>query len=172
MSFETYRLLTELHGKYGAQEFGKLCQKLLAIAFRMAGYGHVVERGVQGVDVDAVRENGERYAIEVKTGREAFIVLDQNDFRALDARRIDGYRPVLAVLRLALFSEWYFVEATTVRPGRKLIELLRPYRLKDLENRIKPYFDQAVPQHFKEAMDRGQAYLDEVLRTRGVAVGD
>lgn len=69
MKTETYDKLKKLYDKYNAQEFGKICQKLLALSFCNAGYGHIVERGVQGVDVDAVKENGERYAIEVKTSK-------------------------------------------------------------------------------------------------------
>ena len=44
-----------------------IAQKLLAIGFHLAGFDRVVERGVQGVDVDAVGNPGERYATEVKT---------------------------------------------------------------------------------------------------------
>ena len=67
MKTETYEQLKNLHDNYGPQEFGKLCQKFLAVAFQMAGYSHIVERGVQGVDVDAAGEKGEKYAVEVKT---------------------------------------------------------------------------------------------------------
>ena len=48
-----YTPLLDLHARWGPQEFGKIAQKFLAIAFRYAGYQRIVERGVQGVDVDA-----------------------------------------------------------------------------------------------------------------------
>jgi len=45
----TYEWLNLLYDGYDPREFGKLCQKLLAISYRRAGLIHVVERGVQGV---------------------------------------------------------------------------------------------------------------------------
>jgi hypothetical protein len=168
MKIETYERLRDLHGRYGAQEFGKLCQKLLAISFGMAGYGHVVERGVQGVDVDAGEENGQRYAVEVKTTTKESVQFEQKDAEGLENRRKDGYQPLLAVLRLFLFSEWYFVKADRLKPGGILLDSLRPYRLRILEDRIKPCFDQAVDEHFNGAFERAQAYLDGVLREKGI----
>ena len=168
MKIETYERLRRLHERYGAQEFGKVCQKLLAISFGMAGYGHVVERGVQGVDVDAAEENGERYAVEVKTTTRQLVQFEQKDAEGLENRRKDGYQPLLAVFRLFLFSEWYFVKADRLKPGGIPFDSLRPYRLRTLEDRIKPYFDQAMEEHFKGAMERSQAYLDGVLREKGI----
>jgi hypothetical protein len=70
MTTELYCLLRDLHTRHGAREFGKIVQKLLAIAFRLAGFARVIERGVQGVDVDAVGDPLERSATEVKTTQE------------------------------------------------------------------------------------------------------
>lgn len=168
MKTETYERLKKLHDKYGAQEFGKLCQKLLAISFRMAGYGHVVERGVQGVDMDVKQENGEKYAVEVKTTEGKSVSFQPKDADGLESRHKDGYQSsVLAVLRLGLFSEWYFAKADKLQPGTNiLVESLRPYRLQELEDHIKPYFDQAVNEHFAGTMEKAQGYLDEVLREK------
>ena len=41
----TYDSLMLIHQRYGSREFGKMSQKLLAISFRSAGFGHIVERG-------------------------------------------------------------------------------------------------------------------------------
>jgi len=168
---ETYERLRKLRDKYGPQEFGKLCQKFLAIAFQMGGYSHVVERGVQGVDVDAkAGENGERYAVEVKTTGARSVTLGRKDVEGLRKRKQDGYQPVLAVLRLDRFSDWILAKADTARPGTMYIDSLRIHRLAELEERICPLFDEAVKEHFEGTMREAQSYLDNVLRQGGAEV--
>src|SRR5262245_8749391 len=100
MSVRVYDYLTQVRDGFGPRECGKICQKLLAISFRMAGCNHVVERGVQGVDVDACSPDGEKYTIEVKTTVNNQVALQPKDVEGLCQRRHqDGYQPVLAVLR-------------------------------------------------------------------------
>jgi hypothetical protein len=167
MRTPTYRLLSRLHHRHGAREFGKICQKLLALTYRLAGFAHVVERGVQGVDVDA--GNGrERYATEVKTTQKGSVPFQQKDADGLSGRATDGYIPLLGVFRLASLSGWYLARAEVLRPGVLLIESLRPYRFKDLEQRLQPSFEEAVEGHFEGILAGSQAYLDRVLREAGV----
>lgn len=170
MKTEIYELLKKLHSKYGPREFGKFCQKFLAIGFQMAGYSHIVERGVQGVDVDAAGESGEKYTVEVKTTTTTFINFEQKDADGLQKRKRDGYQPVLAVLRLDRFSDWIFAKADTIKPGSLYIDSVRVYRLHELEGRICPLFNQTVEEHFDGTMGEAQRYLDNVLRQRGVEV--
>lgn len=170
MKTEIYDMLEKLHNKYGAQEFGKLCQKFLAIGFQMAGYSHIVERGVQGVDVDAAGESGEKYAVEVKTTVRKSIKFEQKDVDGLQKRKEDGYQPVLAVLRLDRFSDWIFAKADTIKSGSICIDLLRAYRLHELERCICPFFDKAVKEYFEGTMREAQRYLDNILRQKGVEV--
>lgn len=170
MKTEVYERLKELHEKYGPQEFGKFCQKFLAIGFQLAGYGHIVERGVQGVDVDAAGEKGEKYAVEVKTTRAKSINFEQKDVNGLQKKKVDGYLGVLAVLRLDRFSNWIFAKANTIKPGSLLIDSLRPYRLSELERCICPHIDNAINEHFDGTMREAQGYLDNVLRQKGIKV--
>lgn len=170
MKTDIYENLFKLHKKYGPQEFGKLCQKFLAIGFRMAGYNHIVERGVQGVDVDVAGESGQKYTIEVKTTTTRHINFGEKDVDGLLNRKKDGYLPVLAVLRLDRFSTWIFAKADTIKSGSLFISTLRPYRLGELEDSICPFFDEAVNQHFRGAMLEAQKYLDNVLRQKGIEV--
>jgi hypothetical protein len=172
MNSNTFNKLQEIHQKYGPQEFGKICQKLLAIAFHSGGYGHVVERGVQGVDVDAAREGGEKYSLEVKTTEKDAIVFGRKDEEGLSSRAKDGYRPLLAVLQVGPLSEWYFVESKRARVGTVIVESLRPYRQRELERVISPLFEDAVEAHHSGIMKVGQEYLDNILRGSGVRVED
>jgi len=170
MKTKTYERLRKLHDKYGPQEFGKLCQKFLAIGFRLAGYSHVVERGVQGVDIDAAEENEGKYSIEVKTTAGKYVNFEEKDVDGLQKRKKDGYQTVLAVLRLGRFSNWIFAKADKIKPGRLFIDSLRPHRLHEFEGKICTFIDKAISEHFDGTMQEAQRYLDNVLRQKGVKV--
>jgi hypothetical protein len=122
----------------------------------------MVERGVQGVDID-VAGHGERYSIEVKTTDSEAVAFERKDADCLAARRQDGYRSVLAILQIKLFADWMFVNADRLAPRQWPVEGLRAGRLPDLEHRVAPRFDDMVETHAAGALDGGQAYLDAVL---------
>lgn len=161
MTVETFEQLLQLRERYRL-EFGKLCQKLLALAFHAAGYSIMVERGVQGVDIDVAGDD-ERYSIEVKTTDGEAVAFERKDADGLAARRQDGYRSILAVLQIKLFADWMFVNADRLAPRQWPVEGLRAGRLRDLEQRVAPRFDDMVGVHAAGALDGGQAYLDGVL---------
>jgi Holliday junction resolvase len=167
MTPATFELLEQLHARHGPREFGKMCQKFLALSFRQAGFTHIEERGVQGVDLDAASDT-EKYTTEVKTTVKDSIQFQKKDAEGLLKRTADGYRPLLAVLRLGLFSDWFLVHADRLKPGLLLIDMLRPYRFTELEQRLDPLFDEAVRLHGAGALREAQVYLDEVLR-KGVS---
>lgn len=162
MKPQTYLNLRALHELHGPREFGKLAQKLLALSLREAGCTHIVERGVQGVDVDATWDH-DRYAIEAKTTIGLGILFGKKDVEGLAARGSDGYRPILAVLRLGLLAQWYFADASVLTAGALTLDSLRPYRFRGLELRLQPLFEQVVAQHFHNTLAGSQAYLDEAL---------
>src|SRR5437867_10489327 len=98
---QTYRWLRRLHHRHGPREFGRICQKFMAIAYRLANFEHVVERGVQGVDVDAARGCHEKYTTEIKTTESRSVTFHQKDVDGLSSRAKDGYTPLLGILRLS-----------------------------------------------------------------------
>ena len=169
MKTETYDKLKKLHLQYKPQEFGKICQKLLAISFQKVGYSHIIERSIQGVDIDVANEKGEKYAIEVKTSVNNSVIFETKDAYGLQQRKKDGYQPVLAALELKMFSSWAFIKANDLKPGKHHINLLVP-RIYELEDIINPLFDQAVKEHFKDTLDKGQKYLNEILIKGGAEV--
>jgi hypothetical protein len=162
MKTNTYKNLMTLHGCFGDREFGKVCQKLLALAYCEAGFA-VVERGVQGVDIDAVR-GGERYTTEIKTTTKTEVTFATKDQRSLDDRRRDGYQPILGVLRLAPLADWFLVNSSALEPSVYLIDSLRPYRLLGLEDELRPHFDAVVEHRFQQTLCNGQKFLDSCLR--------
>jgi hypothetical protein len=163
----TYESMQRLHTRYGAREFGKLCQKLLAITYRRAGFVHIVERGVQGVDVDA-GDGQIKYATEVKTTINHAIEFQAKDVDGLRARKCDGYHPLLAALRLSLFSDWLVADADWLEAGLLSMDKLRAYRRRDLEERLCPLFGAVVEEYAEGALLGAQGYLDSVLRKVGI----
>jgi Holliday junction resolvase len=169
MQTTTYRRLCLLHQRHGPREFGKICQKLLALAFRAGGCDHVVERGVQGVDIDA-GWGAAKYTAEIKTTKKSAIHLASKDIAGLAARRADGYHPLLGLLRLAPLADWLLVDATSLTVGTVPIDSLRWLRCRELENRLRPLFDTVLDLHFEPTLREAQACLDRALRTAGVVV--
>lgn len=168
-----FECLVALGTRHGPRERGKICQKLLAIALGAAGCTKITERGVQGVDVDVCSADGQKYTIEVKTTKSDFVPLGQKDVIGLRQRaQTDGYLPVLGVLRIGLFSEWYLARVDSLKAGRILIDSLRPHRIRHLESIIQPEFDKAICEHFEGALKNSQSYLDEILRGQNIFVED
>jgi len=179
MKVETLELLQKLQKKFGIKgtpsgPFGKIVQKLLALSFHEMGFTNIVERGVQGVDIDITSESNQKFALEVKTTEKLSIPLTPDNVQALRDRTHDGYQPVIAVLRLAPLEDWILakIPMDEIPTGEMLIESLRQYRMKDLENQLCPKFDIVVRKHFKGVRDRGEQYLKEHLRKVGIIAQD
>lgn len=171
MKIETLKLLQKLQKKFGVKgtpsgPFGKIVQKLLALSFHETGAVNIVERGVQGVDIDITSESNQKFAFEVKTTEKLSFSLTPDNIQALRERTRDGYQPVIAVLRLAHFETWIFakIPIDEIPIGRILIDKLRRYRMSDLESQLEPKFDIVVQKHFKGVWNKGEQYLKENLR--------
>ncbi len=165
MRLEVFRRLEMLDGQFALQ-YGKLVQKLLAIAFCAAGAERVTERGTQGIDLEITRAGGSRLALEVKTTKSKVVFADK-DLAGLGARAAEGFAPYFAVLGPGLLDEWVFAHYCLgeIRSGAAYSPIqLRPYRDPELEGWVRDFFDQAVIEHAAVAMGEGQSGLDLVLR--------
>lgn len=174
MKIQTLNRLRQLRDKFRPGQFGKIAQKLLALSFREIGYTHIVERGVQGVDIDIREEGGKKFGLEVKTTDELSISLSADNIQALHDRAKDGYSCVVAVLRLAVFEKWILakVPLAELSAGQIPIDSLRGYRMRDLENELTPAFERVVEQHFHETLSHGEHYLKEQLKKIGIEARD
>lgn len=164
MKYETWKMLKILRDRQG-KEFGKLAQKLLALAFIDAGAGRLTDRAVQGIDIEVELDN-RKLAFEVKTAEGSSISLGKKDLDGLAARREEGFETMLAVLGGRLTDEWMFVPV----PGSDLqasadIEsvLLRPFMDVELGRFIEEPFVQAVDRYGLRACEGGQLALNQVL---------
>lgn len=161
---KTYQALQNLRGKAG-KEYGKLIQKLLAIALLETDVEALVERSIQGIDLD-VRIAGQSYAFEVKTSEGDDITLAPKDLEGLERQRREGARAYIAMLPGGRLGEWIFAHYSPgeLATGRKLSSFqLRPYRNKELETRVRTAFEAAVERHVATAANDGQVGLDRVL---------
>lgn len=158
---EKLRSLSDAKGK----EYGKLVQKLLAIAFLDAGADDLTERSIQGIDLE-VRIGGRRLALEVKTCEGGSLSLGKKDLEGLERQHADGLEAYIPVLGDRLTDDWIFVRFTPGElPSAKQLSLfkLRAYRDGELEARISRAFAKAVLDHAADAARDGQRGLDRVL---------
>jgi len=165
MKVNTFQQLQQIHQKFGSRVFGKLAQKLLAITFIDVGSDHVVERSVQGVDVDAASLEGDNYTLEVKTTSGQNIPISRENIEALKDRAKDSYIPMIAALRVHMFENWVFakIPLSDLRPGSIPISRLRAYRIKSLETKVCPTFEEVVNEHYSGVLEQGEHYLNRVL---------
>lgn len=172
MNIKTLENLRELRSIYGHGPFGKIAQKFLALSFGEIGFIHIVERSVEGVDIDISDNANRKYAIEVKTTVGKSVHLDQSNIQALKKRVKDGYKPLIAGLRLDIFEEWRLSEipVNELVAGDILIDNLRVYRVLDLERSINIAFETIVSHHFAGTMKGGQKYLTQILEETGIEV--
>ncbi|HUR29587.1 MAG TPA: hypothetical protein VM509_15465, partial [Planctomycetota bacterium] len=158
---ERLRLLSDATQK----EYGKLVQKLLAIAFLEAGAESLTDRSTQGIDLELVVA-GKLLAIEVKTSESGAVALGKKDLEGLAAREEGGARAYVAVLGNRFLDEWTFARffKNELQPAQSYsITQLRPYRDRELERTVAKTFPEAVLKHADVAASRGQTALDQVL---------
>ena len=169
MNPNTHRRLKEIRGETG-REYGKLIQKLLAIAFLESGVDSLTERSVQGIDLE-IDLAGTRYAFEVKTSEKDSITLGKKDCEGLRRQVEEGAEVYIAVLLgSSLLDEWLMVRyhEGELLPAKKYSQfMLRPYRNRELEGRVRAAFDTAVADHANTAMLLRQGGLDRVLEGYG-----
>jgi hypothetical protein len=149
------------------KEYGKLVQKLLAIAFLESGAEHLVESSIQGIDLQ-VRLAGLSYAFEVKTSEGKEIKLRKKDLEGMAGHAEQGHAVHVVSLTSGLFDGLLFARfhPGELPSGKSLSAFqLRPYRDRDLETRITGAFESAVERHAEVAATERQPGLDRILAT-------
>lgn len=166
MRLSTHRRLGDLRAAAGT-EFGKLVQKLLGVAFLEAGATRLVDRAVQGVDLEVTLPGGRRLALEVKTTEGDEVKFGKKDLDGLEGRRGEGFEPHLAVLGPHLLDEWLVVPLLQgeIAVNAELPVLsLRAWRDPALSALVAGPFEEAVASHAAAAQRGGQQALNELLR--------
>ena len=166
MRHEVYRRLSEL-SDVSDKEYGKLVQKLLAIAFCKAGVIRLIERSTQGIDLEVTLPDERRIAVEVKTTQDQSVKFGKKDLDGLASQVEAGLEPYFALLGSQLLDEWilarYYVDE--IKPNQQYrLTQLRAYRDTQLEDLIREHFVEAVIEYTNLPETNRQAALDEVLR--------
>ena len=165
MRIEVHRRLRDLAERSG-QEYGKLVQKLLAIALCEYGATRLTERSTQGIDLEVELPDGRALALEVKTTITGEVTFGRKDIQGLEARAAQGLTPYFAVLGLRLVDDWVLARyhPGEVQPDRAYSPTrLRAYRDAPLERLVGPRFDDVVTRYGQAAIEGGQAALDRLL---------
>jgi hypothetical protein len=166
MKHEVYRRLSEL-SEVSEKEYGKLIQKLWAIAFCKAGAVRLIERSTQGIDLEVTLPDERRIALEVKTAQDQSVKFGKKDLDGLASQADAGLEPYFALLGSQLLDEWVLARcyAGEIKPNQQYrLTQLRAYRDKELEDSIREHFDEAVLEHTNLPEANRQSALDEVLR--------
>jgi hypothetical protein len=161
---ETHEKLERLRAEVG-REYGKLVQKLLAIAFLETDAQRLVERSTQGIDLE-MEIAGERSVFEVKTSESDSIRLSPKDLEGLDRLVEGGAKVYLAVLTNGPLEDWILARYMPGEfpTGKDLTSFpFRAHRDSDLEGRILTAFDRVVDAHVHTAIAERQRGLDELL---------
>lgn len=164
MNADAHQKLRALSAERG-KEYGKLVQKLLAIALLESGADALIDRSTQGIDLE-VTVAGRQLALEVKTCEGGTLSLGKKDLDGLDRQHAEGLETYIPVLGDRSTDDWIFVRYTPGElPSAKQLSLfkLRAYRDHDLESRIAKEFERAVLKHAAVAAREGQSGLDGVL---------
>ena len=165
MKHETEQKLERLRAETG-REYGKLVQKLLALAFLETDVQKLVERSTQGIDLE-MEIAGERTVFEVKTSESESIQLSPKDLEGLDRLVEDGARVYLAVLATGPFEDWILSRYAPgeLPTGKDLSSFrFRAHRDRELEGRIRGAFDRVVDRHLHAAIQGRQSGLDQLLQ--------
>jgi len=164
VKLEVHKRLSELSAAAG-KDYGKLVQKLLAIALLEAGAESLTDRCTQGIDLETVFR-GKKRAIEIKTSERGAVALGKKDLEGLAAREKDGMRAYVAALGNRFLDEWTFARfhAGELQPSQSYsITQLRPYRDREMERAVAKPFAEAVMAHADAGLRGGQGALDEIL---------
>ncbi len=147
-----FLILRQLQQSSFSSDFGKICQSLVALALRENGFDHVVNRLVEGVDIDTSGDLGQ-FAIEVKTTEGREVLIGEKDIKGWKDRSRDRYAPVLAALRMSLLSEWTLCDATDLPKGAHRIQRLRLHEIAPLTKVVTSAFDGLVRRHVPDLLN-------------------
>jgi len=150
-------MLLELHRKHGAQEFGRVCQALLEMTLRRAGFA-TRGRPVERPDIIAERAQ-EKYAIEAKAPIGTDVDLTQRDLDGLKEFSSAGVVPIVAVLLVEPNSRWIMAHAKNLRPGDYNKVTLSVHDVVPLSREVNALFPTVLSDQHDLALGRGSEGL-------------
>ncbi|MBM4434132.1 MAG: hypothetical protein FJ028_03290 [Chloroflexi bacterium] len=153
--------------RHGSQVFGQQMQRMLAHAFRRAGF--TVTSNAVGVP-DFVASRGLPplgYAVEAKTGTRVNLTK-----RELEGVRGPAHTAVVAILLFPDFDpRWLFLDGSRIPPGMRSVRRLRVYPAVSLDFDANGAFRQVLSDFHEAALDGSVAlevaFLSDRVRWAG-----
>mgnify|MGYP001587760772 FL=1 len=105
-----------------ATQMGKPVQLLFALSLHRSGWTDVIDRLVEGTDIEATDPSGVRWLIECKTTSDMGHTLQKKDCDGFKAAEKDKKKPGLAFCRIRPLSNWMLVEAVGLEEKYKYSE--------------------------------------------------
>ncbi len=168
MEEKVFETLRQIRNKHGPAEFGKIAQKLLAIAFCRLSF-EVRERSVQDVDIEAVKDDL-KYWIEVKTTDKDEVIIGEKDVNGLNqcSKFLHGGVTGYAVLKISLLADWIISSSSNIEPGAVRIGRFSVHRILPLQDDINKVFPSIVKEFGNQILSatKGQAQFvaDRLLK--------
>ncbi len=167
MEAKVFETLRRIRDKHGPSEFGKIAQKLLAIAFCRLSY-EVKERSVQDVDIEAVKDYL-KYWLEVKTTDKDEVIIGEKDVNGLNqCELLHGGVTGYAVLKISLLADWIIASSRNIKPGAVRIGRFSVRRILPLQDNINKVFPSIVKEFGNQILSatKGQAQFvaDRLLK--------
>lgn len=157
----TFEMLTKLLRAHGPQEFGNICQGLLEITLRRAGF---TTRGRWSERPDILAERGqERYAIGAQSSKSSSVQIRKRDLAGILENEKNGYVPCVAVLILEPDVRWTIVRAKGLKPIEHSKHAIRHNEIPGLTEEVNSIFSSVTKDHFEVVLGRGSAVLRERL---------
>jgi Holliday junction resolvase len=158
MEAKVFETLRQVRDKHGPGEFGKIAQKLLAIAFCRLSF-EVKERSVQDVDIEAVKDNL-KYWLEVKTTDKDEVIIGEKDARGLKrCEQLHGGITSYAVLKIGLMADWIIASSNNIKAGAVRIGRLSLRKILPLQDEVNKVFPDIVKEFGNRILSapKGQA---------------
>ena len=134
---EAYAILDGILSKYGASEFGRICQILLGFSFLGLGY-EVPTMQLSGRPDIVASKSGIVYDVEVKTSTTPNIVLKNEDLMGVNGRSSESIIAVLTFPDMPL--RWLMIDAKALRSGNYSKTALATRSIFDLEENFTTQF--------------------------------
>lgn len=159
--YEAFSILDRIYKKFGASEFGRMCQILLGFSFIDAGYKVPLMQLSGRPDIIA-RKGSNSFIIEVKTSESPAIRLKKADLQGITNGQ--GSKSVVAVLSYPdIEILWILADASRLNGGEYSKSSLRIFGINDVETEINYYFFPVI-EKFKSSIMLGTNILLQVFR--------
>jgi Holliday junction resolvase len=172
MNTDVYHKLVKIHEKWKEKIFGQICQNLLALSFAemVCNPASIEVHNIEGVDIVINDEKFGKYAIEVKTTSGETINFGEKDYKGLTKYSENGYKTILAVLKIDLQKEWILADVSrrAQKSNRKVNELRPADKHKELAKSVNGNFEKLVKENYNGILESGENYLREKLKEKKI----